>query len=1268
MALLQALQQQVQQRQQSVQGEVQELPAYYLSLLEVLDNVDVQAEQQAAQAAFCILELILQKMEIAWIRKYYERGMNSLIKLTESSKENVAALRHLIGCMSRVLSCMDTTIWPSPLLRVPFQILVVQSKDQRAKVRKAAHHGLAEVLEAVNKSFILQDMSALVAQECESLLKAPVQHMSNTETSNKAKAVLAAGAVKEALHFLNGMKLIIPHLDGGNAYKASVAIVQSFQTGQQLLILTGAEVLGQLMSPPSHNLSAEQVQQLLSGLLRINPDMWETPDVKTVVQLIQVVTDGMVKLNQLNPGQASIILSLAFHTLAPQMMSTHVEIALCCGQSLQQIVKVCVRVEQLHEKGQGGKPGVIVSVIGCLNGMANTGHMQCWPILLPVVGQLIKSVGREGSEACKELVSWVGDVVKMATETQEEDQYWTSVQQQSQTVLGYALRTFGPKFVIGVLPLNIEQVAMGKAEEGSARAWLIPLMRREIREVEIGAWGELLLPTARFLGTRFNELASESPEASNLHALELQIWATLPSFASWARDVPDAFDKYNQIIGAAFVNRVDLRTPICNFLKKVCSQTQLALKVHCPELCSAVVIGEDEDLRDDEDGVSVAPQGHDEAADEVVPDWFTPEIAQSNLKRLKQHSEVWLSALLQQYWKTTTSQAQIIGSVISLYSQVSEESVCMKIFKDKFQMLLQAAAAVQEGQDHLEGFVEAPQDILVKTLETCLFLAGGLNLTAIEMLFKTVSLLIDNKIPAVQKKVYKILAYLIGRRKDFRSSGGFEQALQLLLANVNTVVSAAKRFRMRAIKHIIVEFLKDQSGCLFDPQTLQNKDQILYSMLTEIVLCVKENNTKTRNLGYDLLVEIGRLMKEGGGNGVYGMFTVVMAGLGGKTHHTMSASLMGMARLLYEFMPQLGQVLPQLVPAVCELLKNKDTELITSVLGFLKVIAMRAPLESLEPLLPDILKGILLYAEESKHRFKFHVRLIVQRLAKRCGYGAVEKYIPEKDRRLLSHIRQQNNRKTRKRMLSKEGNDMELDFDVRSSRSMGKSMKRSEWGHTKVFEVEGSEEEEGEANSRGNKQSSKSYKSGRVSQDIVAMEDDENPIDLQEMNTKGGINIPNNQKHTEEKYTKFDTDSGGKILIQEDDLSGKKRKKREIDDMDVDGEDSDEDELRNVAGIKSSKSETSRSTKMTSFSSKSNKSKVSNKSIHSGDRYKAKKGGAGGDAKGKAKLEPYAYWKLDRRMLNKRKYKRKNAKYDLDKVVNAVKVGAGKAKRRKVKF
>lgn len=68
-------------------------------------------------------------------------------------------------------------------------------------------------------------------------------------------------------------------------------------------------------------------------------------------------------------------------------------------------------------------------------------------------------------------------------------------------------------------------------------------------------------------------------------------------------------------------------------------------------------------------------------------------------------------------------------------------------------------------------------------------------------------------------------------------------------------------------------------------------------------------------------------------------------------------------------------------------------------------------------------------------------------------------------------------------------------------------------------------------------------------------------------------------------------------------------------------------------------------------------------------RFKARKGGAGGDVKGSSRVEPYAYWPLDRKLLNRRADKKAAAEQGLQAVVRSAGragKGEGRAKRRRV--
>lgn len=91
-----------------------------------------------------------------------------------------------------------------------------------------------------------------------------------------------------------------------------------------------------------------------------------------------------------------------------------------------------------------------------------------------------------------------------------------------------------------------------------------------------------------------------------------------------------------------------------------------------------------------------------------------------------------------------------------------------------------------------------------------------------------------------------------------------------------------------------------------------------------------------------------------------------------------------------------------------------------------QVCAMRLPADVLLPWLGPMQEGMLLWAEDSKNKFKLKVRLILERLVRRCGVEAVAAVTPAQDARLLVHIRKQAAAKERRRAASRAGSQVGL--------------------------------------------------------------------------------------------------------------------------------------------------------------------------------------------------------------------------------------------------
>ncbi|KAG2424708.1 hypothetical protein HXX76_014284 [Chlamydomonas incerta] len=570
--------------------------------------------------------------------------------------------------------------------------------------------------------------------------------------------------------------------------------------------------------------------------------------------------------------------------------------------------------------------------------------------------------------------------------------------------------------------------------------------------------------------------------------------------------------------------------------------------------------------------------------------------------------------------------------------------------------------------------------------------------------------------------------------------------------------------------------------------------QLVASLVADIVLCTKEANMKTRAAAYDLLVGLAHLMdqadpgpglarlgqrrlraaggaggagkmggssededgddeqdeeqaggggggsddmEEGGGagtsgkGGLYEFFSMVMAGLVATTPHMVSATVMALARLTFEFASAMQNVVAALLPPVLSLLRGKAREIVKAVLGFVKVCAMRLPVELLTPQLGPILEGMLIWAEDSKNKFKLKVRVIVERLARRCGFDAVAAVMPPGDAKLLSHIRKEAAKKQRRKAGGSEGGSEAGDEDGRSRRSAGRSTiartaRASQWGETAVFSSEdgGSEGAGGRGGARsvrsaggpksvagrsagGGAQQQQGRRGGAGAGGVRLAAGGGDPLDLldaaasrQLVRSAAGVRPAGAGGGGAEPTFTRDPATGKMVIAEEagDGEGGAGRKRRRGKDASgYDSDDSDFDDLKGVADLKyamkkagesksvrfaearsqggrsvgghsaGGRSEGGRSAGGRSAGGRSEGGRSTasrgGKSAHSGDRFKAK--GATGDVKGKSKVDPYAYWTLDRRMLNRRRGKQAAASAKLESIVGGAQAGALKGAKAK---
>ncbi|KAK9818389.1 hypothetical protein WJX72_011834 [[Myrmecia] bisecta] len=1292
-----------------------------------LEQPATQSSLEVVTPMCTLLGMVLSRVPDAVLRSKFAPSSQIMCTICEQQHEEAATLKAALHCLSQITAALDPHDWPAAAR--PFTTLLSFCTDSRPKVRKRAQSGLVDVLAAIQSTPALAQASDAIVRVCQVVLPGPeaaarAAAAASNKRRHEAEGAIAK-AVADALHLLGALKQTIQLLTGSAISSICSLVLKLYILRQPLLSCHATDVLLTLAASSSSHVGAPALADVLSAVLE-QESAWDRKDAEVMMSLTRLLEAGFIWLHDLDAAMCTTRLPRVFHTLVAQLSADQDGVRFATSQCLKNLINDCIHPDVI--KGAVSLVGMPAGTLSPLQSIAaavasalGAQHESAWPHALPVVGELFDKLGRPGAPLAEGLLLRLGELCAGAAEAEEDESAATAeCAPAAAAAIGCALRSLGPEAVLAVLPLNLQEGLDGQAD---ARTWMLPFLRQHVRGARLDFWGRHLAPIARALGSRAAQaaaVAARRMEALQCRALELQIWATLPSFCSWAEDTAEAFRLYAKEIGAAFQARADLQASICQALQRLCLQNRRAAKV--AGVAEGVGFSEPPGAPDEDEDGEAEGDAPGQPAD--IPSDYTVEVAQRNLAIMRGFAKNWMPLLFSAFVAAEATERTCLADTIAAYAAIADAQTVSAFFRTVIKKLIKVAEdekAEVPPPDMVREGGDTPSARRCTFLELALCLAPGLDTSGIDVLYKAAKPCLQERDQAVQKKAYRVLAYICEQRPDFLQPK-FGDMVELLLAGMATSLSAAKRYRLRCLKAAILaietgqapEFeAVDEDGSLTQDQKRQ---QVVATMVSEIILCVKEVNKKTRIAAYELLIELAHAMHdanppslvmdddaamEGGVasfklGGLHTLFTMVLGGLVGATPHMVSASVMGLARLLHEFAPSLQHIVPELLPAVLMLLRTKSREVVKAVLGFVKVVAMRLPAEDLERHLGAILEGILLWSADSKNKFRLKVRVVVERLARRCGYDAVADKIPEGDRKLLTHIRRERLRKEKKQDdLASQMDALEVD-GAKSHATKARTARRSEWAHTDVF----SDGEDDAADTRSAK-SAKTCRTGRPGQPaggrgqadrrsrqgeakqaqrrLPGGAGDDDPMDLLDAGTSRQlVRSAAGKAPRDEVMDDFERGEGGRMIIREEKVKAKRKRGGGLDDRASD--DSDFDDLRGIAGAKEAlraggaktvrfaasvagseggrtlgARSQARSSAARSLGAKSRGSQ------HSGDRFKAK--GTGGDVKGSSKVEPYAYWPLDRKMLNRRPSKKAAAQKGLENIVGAAKAGAKQGRK-----
>lgn len=1130
-----------------------------------------------------------------------------------------------LKCVSLLLTSVRENVgWDNvaQLYGVPVSYIT----DDRTKVRKQSHACLHEVLMRYQMSPL---HAPLLASASESLTKVFERFLLLAGGSNTNASEGPKGA-QEVLYVLDALKYCLPYMSS----KSSTGILKYFKSLLELrLPLVTRRVMDALnavcLNQP-RELSSEALLDLLCSLATSVSASESSADSMTfTARLLDI---GMRRVYSLNRQMCVIKLPIVFTALSDILASEHEETLVAAMQAYKSLIQTCID-ESLIKQGvdhvlanentdaKQTMPTIIEKLCVTVGSLLDYHYYGVWDMSFQVVTAMFDKLGQYSSYFLKGALKSLADMQELP----DED---FPFRKQLHECLGSALGAMGPETFLNFLPLKLDS-----QDPSEANLWLFPILKQYIVGARLSFFTESVLSLVAVMKQKSKMLDQEGRiySARSADGIVYSLWSLLPSFCNYPMDTAQSFKHLEKALSSALREEPGVRGIICTSLQILIQQNKSILKAT--------------------DEISTTDRSSSEGQ---AISYYNSQVATDNLSVLRSSARALLSVLSEVFFKSSKDTSGPLQKTIGELASISEKPVVARFFKTTMQKLLKVTkevASKAENSNSMQVDGSSEENSLSLARAQLFDLAGcllpGLDAEEIDLLFVAIKPGLEVPEGLVQKKAYKVLSMILKYSDEFIGRK-LEELLNLMIEVLPSCHLSAKRHRLDSLYFLIVHVSKDSSE--------QNRHEVISSFLTEIVLALKETNKRTRNRAYEIIVQIGHSCgdEEKGGRkeNLHQFFNMIAGGLAGETPHMISAAVKGLARLSYEF-GDLISAAYNILPSTFLLLQRKNREIVKASLGLLKVLVAKSQAESLETHLRGMVEGLLNWHGSSKNHFKAKVKLLLEMLVKKCGMEAVKGVMPEEHMKLLTNIRKIKERRERKLASCSE--------ESRSQMSKATTSRLSRWNHTKIFSDFGDGEtvnsdpddmdvdtfsrqmktsmSKSRAASLRSKRTHKSTKS--LQEDLFDQGDDE-PLDLLDRKkTRSALRSSKHLKRKSESDDEVEIDAEGRLVILE---SGKKSKtKKELSDAEANA---DFDGKSQVSSLNSQKGQKRRKTSESGWA-------------YTGKEYASKK--ASGDVKRKDKLEPYAYWPLDRKMLSRRPEHKATARKGMASVVKLTKKLEGRS-------
>lgn len=1067
--------------------------SYFISFLALLEqSFSRQAPDQIenadlAASALYFLDLVSPYASESLLRTKFAQIFVKLAPVLGTVDGESALLRSAIGTLQHLLLAQDAASWQTPASELSPRRGVVGlmhlAVNPRPKIRKRALEALAKILETRVSPVLVEHPAAATCAD--TAINAVQQYLE----AHKKKDDNVDAAFMHAL-------ALVKTICGCGAWPMSQfdqlcqLLLSISKTTNQMLISSTFGIFEGVFrhfskSEEDPENKTRKLATILDAIIDRHP---ATNDQHLAPAWFAVVAQGVAALSDVNPAKGLAKTPLVFQKVCAYLDSESDSVRVSASQCL---VALCssINPESLADGDKWiAKLAEMATLL--LNVQTKTSLVDA----TNVVAALLDAVRWKADPFLIEAIELIGNL-------RTEESFVNGIPALD-NALGAAIRSVGPGTVLRILPLNLANPGPGKP----GRAWMLPLLRDNVHNSEIGLFKSELLPLAEYFEGKTQ--GTKGATAKVFEALVGQVWSILPRFCALPMDLQESFDQsFAELLSNRLYVNIELRSVICQSLRLLVE--------------SNVVYAEE----------PAVMEADDVNNDVLLLQKFPRTEAMANVAYLGTVSTKILAVLFNVYGQTIPESRHFIIECINAYLGITPEGEIAEIFDNVCGMLHKALEEEKTATAPVpkKGEKDPLPAMSLTMLDIIIALVPYIPQSSHNTLLTVFVQMIQADDATHQKKGYRLLTRLAEAENGFETlEKHLDSICGVVLESSESVTAVSRGARVGAMAKIVA--LLPESDLYFIP-----------AVVSEAVIATKDVNEKTRNAAYNLLVLMGEKMSRGGvvdSTRIPGLeesglepvqanltefFKAVSAGLAGTAPNMVSATITGLSRILFEFKDDVPvEMLAELASTVELFLTSQNREIVKSTLGFVKITAISLPIEVVEPQLGELLPKLLHWSHEHKGHFKAKVKHIVERLIRRFGFETIEKHFPASDAKLLTNIRKSKERSRRKKAMDPEEENNGADApSAKPKKEFASEYERALYGDS---DSEGEEDEEEE----------ESNKKGRSSKYIVESDD---PLDLLSKQALAHITSskPRGKREPLLKSSKFKTNESGKMIFKDDD-------------------------------------------------------------------------------------------------------------------------------------